>query len=103
MRRDNAETKSTNEREFRGNSHGTPSPPIAIVGIGCRFPGGVTGPKSFWRLLREGVDAIAEIPSDRIDINAYYDPRPAVPGKMVHPMGRLSRSDRDVRCPFFRY
>ncbi len=57
--------------------------PIAIVGIGCRFPGGVDSPKSFWRLLREEVDAITEIPPDRMDVGAYYDPRPATPGKMM--------------------
>ena len=36
--------------------------PIAIVGIGCRFPGGVVDPSSFWRLLTEERDAITEIP-----------------------------------------
>jgi acyl transferase domain-containing protein/acyl carrier protein len=82
MRTDNPESMSFDERDFRRNANGAPCPPIAIVGIGCRFPGGVTGPKSFWRLLRDGVDAIAEIPSDRIDIGTYYDPRPALPGKM---------------------
>jgi acyl transferase domain-containing protein/acyl carrier protein len=57
--------------------------PIAIVGIGCRFPGGVHSPKAFWRLLRDGVDAIGEIPSDRMDVPFYYDARPALPGKMM--------------------
>ena len=73
---------SFEEKDFSGGANGASSPPIAIVGIGCRFPGGVTGPKSFWSLLRDGVDAIAEIPSDRIDIATYYDPRAAQPGKM---------------------
>lgn len=63
-------------------SNGKSLTPIAIIGIGCRFPGGVTNSRSFWRLLREGVDAITEIPPDRIDTAAYYDPTPAVPGKM---------------------
>ena len=82
MRRDNTEAMSFDESDFRRNANGNPCPPIAIVGIGCRFPGGVTDPKSFWRLLRDGVDAIAKIPSDRIDIGTYFDPRPALPGKM---------------------
>jgi len=56
---------------------------IAIVGIGCRFPGGVSGPDSFWLALRKEMDAIAEIPSDRIDVAKYFDPRPATPGKMM--------------------
>jgi hypothetical protein len=38
--------------------------PIAIIGIGCRFPGGANDPERFWRLLREGVDAITEVPAD---------------------------------------
>ncbi len=57
--------------------------PVAIVGIGCRFPGGVSGPASFWKLLSDGGDAITEIPADRIDLGHYYDPRPATPGRMA--------------------
>src|SRR5260221_12049915 len=55
--------------------------PIAIVGIGCRFPGGVDGPARFWDLLRDGVDAVTEVPPERWDINAVYDPDPTKPGK----------------------
>ncbi len=56
--------------------------PIAIIGIGCRFPGGADNPEAFWHLLRDGVNAITEVPSDRWDIDAYYDPDPDAPGKM---------------------
>ena len=56
--------------------------PLAIVGIGCRFPGGASSPESFWRLLRDGVDAIGEIPADRFDIDRFFDPDPAASGKM---------------------
>ena len=45
--------------------------PIAIVGIGCRFPGGVSSPEDFWRLLHDGVDAVSEVPVDRWDGEAY--------------------------------
>ena len=45
--------------------------PIAIVGIGCRFPGGVTGPEDYWRLLHDGVDAVSEVPAERWDREAY--------------------------------
>ncbi len=55
--------------------------PIAIVGIGCRFPG-AAGFEEFWTLLRNGVDAISEIPRDRWDIDALYDPLPGTTGKM---------------------
>lgn len=56
--------------------------PIAIVGIGCRFPGGADSPDAFWKLLQNGVDAIGRVPEDRWDVDAYYDPDPAAPGKM---------------------
>ncbi len=56
--------------------------PVAIIGIGCRLPGGADGPDSFWRLLREGVDAIGEVPPERWDLAAFYDEDPAAPGKM---------------------
>ena len=55
--------------------------PIAIVGMGCRFPGGADDADGFWALLRNGVDAVREVPRDRWDVDAYYDPRPDVPGK----------------------
>jgi acyl transferase domain-containing protein/NAD(P)-dependent dehydrogenase (short-subunit alcohol dehydrogenase family)/acyl carrier protein len=56
--------------------------PIAIVGIGCRFPGGGDGPEAFWQVLRNGVDTVAEVPRERWDIDAYYDPNPDAAGKM---------------------
>ncbi|HEY3062327.1 MAG TPA: SDR family NAD(P)-dependent oxidoreductase, partial [Chloroflexota bacterium] len=49
---------------------------IAIVGIGCRFPGGADSPDTFWDLLRDGTDAVIDVPSDRWDVDAYYDPDP---------------------------
>ena len=54
---------------------------IAIIGMGCRFPG-AKNPESFWQLLQNGVDAISEVPKDRWDVDAFYDPDPAIPGKM---------------------
>lgn len=57
--------------------------PIAIVGIGCRYPGGANNPDTFWKMLRDGEDAIREIPKDRFDIDAYYDPNPDAPGKIA--------------------
>ncbi|WP_292704832.1 MULTISPECIES: beta-ketoacyl synthase N-terminal-like domain-containing protein [unclassified Nostoc] len=56
--------------------------PIAIIGTGCRFPGGAENPEAFWRLLRDGVDAITEVPADRWDLEKYYNPEPDMPGKV---------------------
>lgn len=56
--------------------------PIAIIGIGCRFPGGVNDPQTFWHLLQNGIDAISKIPPQRWDVEHYYHPDPNTPGKM---------------------
>jgi acyl transferase domain-containing protein/phospholipid N-methyltransferase/acyl carrier protein len=55
--------------------------PIAIIGIACRFPGGANNPEAFWQLLRNGVDAISEVPSDRWNGDLFFDPDPATVGK----------------------
>jgi myxalamid-type polyketide synthase MxaE and MxaD len=55
--------------------------PIAIVGLACRLPGAPNA-AAYWKLLRDGVDAIREVPPDRWDTDAYFDPNPATPGKM---------------------
>ena len=60
--------------------------PIAITGIGCRFPE-ATGPEAFWDLLTNGGDAIKEIPANRFDVDAFYDARPGIPGKIYSRWG----------------
>jgi len=55
--------------------------PIAIIGMGCRFPG-AENPAAFWELLRNGGDAIREVPADRWNLDDYYDPDPQAAGKM---------------------
>lgn len=56
--------------------------PIAIVGMSCRFPHQADTPAAFWKNLCDRVDAIREIPPERWDVDAYYDPKPLSPGKM---------------------
>lgn len=61
--------------------------PIAIIGMSCRFPGGANSPEAFWQLLAEGRDAVTEVPQNRYDIDAYYDPDIEAPGKMISRWG----------------
>ena len=56
--------------------------PIAVVGMGCRFPGGANDPESLWKLLCDGKDAICEVPADRWNIDEFFDADPDAPGKM---------------------
>ncbi len=56
--------------------------PIALIGIGCRFPGNVQSPQAFWELLLHGTDAVTEVPEGRWDLRRYYHPDPDRPGTM---------------------
>ncbi len=69
--------------------------PIAVIGIGCRFAGGVEDPVSFWHLLRDGVEAVREVPAERWDVERLYDPDPDAPGKTyARHAGFLEQVDR---------
>ncbi|MEO8181733.1 MAG: SDR family NAD(P)-dependent oxidoreductase [Deltaproteobacteria bacterium] len=57
--------------------------PIAIIGIGCRLPGGLNTPEELWAALCEGRDCMRAVPSDRWDARRFYDPDPSLPGKTV--------------------
>lgn len=57
--------------------------PIAVIGLGCRVPGGGNDAGSFWQLMRDGVDAIGPVPPGRWDADALYDPDPEVPGRIA--------------------
>ena len=61
--------------------------PIAIVGLGCRFPGGAEDPASFWKLLHDGVDAVTPSPAERWDVGRFYDPDPETAGKIYTRQG----------------
>lgn len=54
--------------------------PIAIVGSGCRFPGGASSPSKLWDLLRQPRDVLSEIPPSRFDVHGFYHPDSQFPG-----------------------
>ncbi|MGT0250957.1 amino acid adenylation domain-containing protein [Burkholderia pyrrocinia] len=80
---------------------GTPEP-IAIVGMSCRFPGAAHDLDAYWRLLNDGVDAISEVPRERWDVDAYYDPDPEAPGRMVCRFGGFLDDVDQFDPAFFR-
>ncbi|MTJ10362.1 type I polyketide synthase [Anabaena sp. UHCC 0204] len=75
--------------------------PIAIIGMGCRFPGGADNPEDFWQLLKNGVDAITEVPQDRWNIDDYYDPEKETPGKMYTRYGAFVDKLKEFDPSFF--
>ncbi|MEO5715206.1 MAG: SDR family NAD(P)-dependent oxidoreductase [Luteolibacter sp.] len=60
---------------------------MAIIGIGCRFPGGVSDAESFWKLMEEGRDAVTDIPGDRWNIERFYDAELGLTGKSIAKRG----------------
>ncbi|MBF6170827.1 type I polyketide synthase [Nocardia blacklockiae] len=74
----------------------------AIVGIGCRFPGGIDGPGTFWDFLIRQGDGIVEVPPDRWSLDKFYDPDPEAPGRMyTRHGGFLTQSLWEFDADFF--
>jgi len=67
--------------------------PLAIVGIGCHFPGGANSPEAFWENLVKGHDGISEVPIDRWNADSYFSPDPDAPGKINSKKGGFLTSD----------
>src|ERR1700759_1745405 len=68
--------------------------PIAVVGVGCRFPGGVDDPARYWRLLQDGASGIVQVPSERWDADAFYSEDHTRPGTICSREGGFLTSWR---------
>ncbi len=75
--------------------------PIALIGMACKLPGGATTPELLWELLCSGRDAVAEVPADRWDIDAWYDPAPESAGKMYARRGGFVEGADQFDAGFF--
>ncbi|WP_343709354.1 polyketide synthase, partial [Mycobacterium sp.] len=68
--------------------------PIAVVGIGCRLPGGADSPAEFWRMLQDGGSGIVAVPAERWDADAFFAEDHSVPGTIVSKKGGFLTSWR---------
>ncbi|WP_244223616.1 type I polyketide synthase [Amycolatopsis circi] len=94
---DNERLRADNQRLAARQSE-----PIAIIGMGCRYPGGVTTPAQLWDLVAGGVDAIGEFPADRgWDTAALHDPTGARPGTTYSNEGGFLYDAADFEPEFF--
>ena len=96
-----AEQRDKLAEQFEKASRVAGAEPIAVVGIGCRLPGGVTGPDSYWELLENGTNAVTEVPADRWDGDAFYDPDPMAPGRMPTKWGAYLNDIAGFDADFF--
>src|SRR4051812_4594016 len=78
-----------------------PVTPVAVVGMGCRLPGGINSPEQLWDALLRGDDLVTEIPPERWDADEYYDPEPGVPGRSASKWGAFLDDVAGFDAEFF--
>ena len=96
-----AKASATIKRLLAENAALKHQDPIAVIGVGCRFPGGADSPELFWELLARGGDAVGEIPRSRWDVDRYYDADPEAPGKMYTRQGAFLGDVSGFDASFF--
>ncbi|WP_024834408.1 type I polyketide synthase [Ruminiclostridium josui] len=74
---------------------------IAIIGMGCRLPGGINNPDDFWNFMMEGKTAIVDVPKDRWDVKKFYSENKEMPGKMYVKKGGFLDAKIDHFDPLF--
>lgn len=77
------------DKVVSGNPRTTAQSTLAIVGMSCRLPGGANDCKLFWDLLKEGRDTHTEVPADRFDLQAHFDPTGKIPNSTPTPYGNF--------------
>lgn len=75
--------------------------PVAVVGMGCRLPGGVSNAEEFWSRVRDGYDAVTSVPESRWNWRDYFDSERGVPGKAYTRWGAFVENVYDFEPAFF--
>ncbi|MEV5831801.1 SDR family NAD(P)-dependent oxidoreductase [Spirillospora sp. NPDC052242] len=97
-----ADTAASAAAASRATVRDTGAEPIAIIGMSCRFPGGIASPEDLWRVLADGADVTGEFPADRgWDVDGLFDPDPSTPGRTYTRRGGFLDGAAEFDAAFF--